>query len=602
MSIFTLCQKSMSLLNSRHRKIFILAIFAQFLINLSDVVALGFITIIGSLASNYIIGSEPESWIKSLIDFLNLSDYSVESLIASSLSIVVVLLIFKSIFTSFSMLKIMKFLAKRQAEVSIELISKITYSKYSWLKKQNSQKLVYTATDGANSLITGVLGSLASFLSDLTLFAMIVSIIFIIDLETAIFILVFFSLVLYVSGRYTQILSLKFGTKITETSVITRNSLTSLLNSVREIVLTGNQKFFTKNLDSNLILNSEAKGLSSWVQQLPKSIYEIAVVIGAFILLLFQIKNNDFSEALTLMLVFLVASGRLIPALMRMQTSIILMRSHQTGSEMVMELIDELSRDQSFEDFAPRQFDLTSAPAVIFDSVTYSFEGQSTPAVHNFSFEIAPGQLVALVGPTGSGKTTLIDLMLGFYKPDSGSIDFKTKDSVVKPESIKNVAYVPQMPVLVAGSIRDNIIFGDIKEDIDSIKLHRAIRNSGLDLVIKKLPDGIDTLLDQIGNAISGGELQRISIARALYLESKFIVLDEATSALDGAMEKNITDHLNTLKEFATIVIVAHRLSSIKTADTVVYLDEGKIAGTGTFLELQNKLPNFAKVVSDMRI
>jgi ABC-type multidrug transport system fused ATPase/permease subunit len=601
MSIFTLCQKSMSLLNSRHRKIFVLAIFTQFLINLSDVVALGLITIIGSLASNYIIGSEPESWIKSLIDFLNLSDYSVESLIASSLSIVVVLFIFKSIFTSFSMLKIMKFLAKRQAEVSIELISKITSSEYSWLKKQNSQKLIYTATDGVHSVITGVLGSLASFLSDLTLFAMIVSIIFIIDLETAIFILVFFSLVLYVSGRYTQNLSLRFGTKITETSVITRNSLTSLLNSVREIVLTGNQKFFTKNLDSNLILNSEAKGLSTWVQQLPKSIYEIAVVIGAFILLLFQIKNNDFSEALTLMLVFLVASGRLIPALMRMQTSIILMRSHQTGSEMVMELIDTLSKDQSFEDFAPRQFDLTSAPAVIFDSVSYSFEGQTAPAVHNFSFEITPGQLVALVGPTGSGKTTLIDLMLGFYKPDSGSINFKTKDSVVKPESIKNVAYVPQMPVLVAGSIRDNIIFGDIKEDIDNIKLNRAIRNSGLDLVIKKLPDGINTLLDQIGNSISGGELQRISIARALYLNSKFIVLDEATSALDGSMEKNITDYLNSLKKYATIVVVAHRLSSIKTADIIIYLDSGKIKGAGNFLDLQNKLPDFAQVVSDMK-
>jgi ABC-type multidrug transport system fused ATPase/permease subunit len=602
MSILSLCQKSMSLLNSRHRKIFVLAIFTQFIINLSDVVALGLITVIGSLASNYVIGSEPESWIVTLLDILNLNNYSVESLIASSLSIVVVLFIFKSIFTSFSMLKIMKFLAKRQAEVSIDLIGKITSSKYSWLKKQNSQKLIYTATDGVHSVITGVLGSLASFISDLTLFAMIVSIIFIIDFETAIFILVFFSLVLYVSGRYTQNLSMKFGSKITETSVTTRNTLTSLLNSVREITLTGNQKFFTKNLDLNLTLNSEAKGMSTWVQQLPKSIYEIALVIGAFILLLFQIKNNDFSEALTLMLVFLVASGRLIPALMRMQTSIILIRGYQAGSEIVIELIDELSKDQSFEIYVPRQFDLISAPAVKFDSVSYSFEGQSAPAVHNFSFEIAPGQLVALVGPTGSGKTTLIDLMLGFYKPDSGSINFKTKDSIAKPESIKNVAYVPQMPVLVAGSIRDNIIFGDIKEDIDSNKLNSVIRNSGLDLVIKKLPNGINTLLDQIGNSVSGGELQRISIARALYLESKFIVLDEATSALDGTMEKNITDHLNTLKEFATIVIVAHRLSSIKTADTVIYLDKGEIAGTGTFLELQNNLPNFAKAVSDMRI
>lgn len=592
----------MSLLSSRHRKVFVLAILTQFIINLSDVVALGLITVIGSLASNYIIGSDPDTWIIKLLDILNLNDYSVKSLIISSLSIVVVLFIFKSIFTSFSMHKIMKFLAKRQAEVSIELIGRITSSKYSWLKKQNSQKLIYTATDGVHSLITGVLGSLASLISDLTLFVMIVSIIFIIDFETAIFILVFFSLILYFSGRFTQNLSMNFGARITKTSVTTRNSLTSLLNSVREITLTGNQKFFTKNLDLNLTLNSEAKGLSIWVQQLPKSIYEIALVIGAFILLLFQIKNKDFSEALTLMLVFLVASGRLIPALMKMQTSVILIRGYQTGSEMVIELIDEISKDQSIEICIPRQIDLTSAPAVKFDSVTYSFEGQLVPAVNNFTFEIAPGQLVALVGPTGSGKSTLLDLMLGFYKPDSGTIIFKTKDSIVRPESIKNVAYVPQMPVLVAGTIRDNIIFGDIKEDIDSNKLNSAIKNSGLDSVIKKLPNGINTLLDQIGNSISGGELQRISIARALYLESKFIVLDEATSALDGTMEKNITDHLNTLKEFATIVIVAHRLSSIKTADTVVYLDAGKIGGTGNFLELQNKLPNFAKVVADMRI
>lgn len=602
MSIFSLCQKSMSLLNSRHRKVFVLAILIQFIINLSDVVALGLITVIGSLASNYIIGSDPDTWIIKLLDFLNLNDYSVESLIVSSLSIVVVLFIFKSIFTSFSMLKIMKFLAKRQAEVSIELIGRITSSKYSWLKKQNSQKLIYTATDGVHSVITGVLGSLASLISDFTLFVMLVSIIFIIDFETAIFILVFFSLILYVSGRFTQNLSMKFGTRITKTSVTTSNSLISLLNSVREITLTGNQKFFTKNLDLNLTLNSEAKGLSIWVQQLPKSIYEIALVIGAFILLLFQIRNKDFSEALPLMLVFLVASGRLIPALMKIQTSVILIRGYQTAGELVIDLIEELSKDQSIEICIPRQIDLISAPAVKFDSVSYRFEGQLVPAVKNFSLEIAPGQLVAIVGPTGSGKSTLIDLMLGFYRPDSGSISFKIKNSVFKPESIKNVAYVPQMPVLVAGSILDNIIFGDSKEDIDSNKLNSAIRNSGLDLVIKKLPNGINTLLDQIGNSVSGGELQRISIARALYLESKFIVLDEATSALDGTMEKSITDHLNTLKKFATIVIVAHRLSSIKSADIIVYIDDGKIIGTGNFIELQNKLPSFARMVLDMRI
>jgi len=601
MSIFTLCRKPMSLLSTRHKTIFILAIFTQLLINLSDIMAIGLITIIGSLASNYIIGTEPEIWVKSLINFLNLTNISVEALIIYNLSIVVFLFIFKSIFTSLSMLQIMKFLSKRQVEISVDLINKITTAKYSWLKKQNSQKIIYTATDGVHSFISGVLGNLASLISDITLFAMIVLIIFVIDLKTAVFILIFFSSVLYVSGKYTQKLSLRFGTRYTETSVANRNSLTSLLNSVREITLTGNQKFFTRNLNKNLKINSESRGLSMWTQQLPKSIFEVALVIGAFTLLLFQIRNNNFSEALTLILVFLVASGRLIPALMRIQTSIILIRSHQTGAEMVVNLIDELSKEHDSENLDSRQFDLSTAPSIKFNSVSYGFEANSAPIIQNFSFEIMPGQLVALVGPTGSGKTTLIDLMLGIYTPDRGSIDFKTENSDLKPNSIKNIAYVPQMPVLIAGTIGENVVFGDTKIDIDDKRLQSAIINSGLDSVLSKLPMGLDTSLDQIGNIISGGELQRISIARALYLNSKFIVLDEATSALDGSMEKNITDHLNSLKKYATIVIVAHRLSSIKTADVIIYLDSGKIKGAGNFLDLQNKLPDFAQVVSDMK-
>jgi ABC-type multidrug transport system fused ATPase/permease subunit len=157
------------------------------------------------------------------------------------------------------------------------------------------------------------------------------------------------------------------------------------------------------------------------------------------------------------------------------------------------------------------------------------------------------------------------------------------------------------MPVLIAGTIRENIEFGDKKLESNDRKLQNVIKNSGLDSVLGKLPLGLETSLDQIGNIISGGELQRISIARALYLNSKFIVLDEATSALDGSMEKNITDYLNSLKKYATIVVVAHRLSSIKTADVIVYLDGGKIKGTGNFTDLQNKLPDFAQLVTDMR-
>jgi ABC-type multidrug transport system fused ATPase/permease subunit len=601
MTIFALCRKPISLLSKRHKTIFITAIFLQLLINLSDIMAIGLITIIGSLASSYIVGTEQEIWIKSIINFFNLTEVSIEVLIFYNLCIVVFLFIFKSVFASLSMLQITKFLSRRQLEISDDLINRITYTKYSWLKKQNSQKIIYTVTDGVHSFISGVLGNLASLISDVTLFVMVVLIIFVINLETAVFIAIFFSLVLFVSGKYTQKLSLRFGTRFAESSVANRNSLTPLLNSVRETTLTGNQKFFTRNLYKNLKINSEARGLSTWVQQLPKSIFEIALVVGAFALLLFQFRNNNFGEALTLILVFLVASGRLIPALMRIQSSVILIRSHQAGAEMVVRLIDELSKENVSNGSDSRQIDLSAAPSIKFNSVFYSFDDDLTPVIQDFSLEIMPGQLVALVGPTGSGKTTLIDLMLGFYSPDSGSIDFKTENLVLKPNSIRNIAYVPQMPVLISGTIRENIEFGNTKLEDNDNKLQNVIRYSGLDSVLDRLPMGLETSLDQIGNIISGGELQRISIARALYLNSKFIVLDEATSSLDGGMEKNITNYLNSLKKYATIVVVAHRLSSIKTADVIIYLDGGKIKGTGNFTDLQNKLPDFAQVISDMR-
>jgi len=601
MTIFALCRKPISLLSKRHKTIFITAIFLQLLINLSDIMAIGLITIIGSLASSYIVGTEQEIWIKSIINFFNLTEVSIEVLIFYNLCIVVFLFIFKSVFASLSMLQITKFLSRRQLEISDDLINRITYTKYSWLKKQNSQKIIYTVTDGVHSFISGVLGNLASLISDVTLFVMVVLIIFVINLETAVFIAIFFSLVLFVSGKYTQKLSLRFGTRFAESSVANRNSLTPLLNSVRETTLTGNQKFFTRNLYKNLKINSEARGLSAWVQQLPKSIFEIALVVGAFALLLFQFRNNNFGEALTLILVFLVASGRLIPALMRIQSSVILIRSHQAGAEMVVRLIDELSKENVSNGSDSRQIDLSAAPSIKFNSVFYSFDDDLTPVIQDFSLEIMPGQLVALVGPTGSGKTTLIDLMLGFYSPDSGSIDFKTENLVLKPNSIRNIAYVPQMPVLISGTIRENIEFGNTKLEDNDNKLQNVIRYSGLDSVLDRLPMGLETSLDQIGNIISGGELQRISIARALYLNSKFIVLDEATSSLDGGMEKNITNYLNSLKKYATIVVVAHRLSSIKTADVIIYLDGGKIKGTGNFTDLQNKLPDFAQVISDMR-
>jgi ATP-binding cassette subfamily C protein len=158
------------------------------------------------------------------------------------------------------------------------------------------------------------------------------------------------------------------------------------------------------------------------------------------------------------------------------------------------------------------------------------------------------------------------------------------------------------MPSLITGSLQENITLGLKQSEVDIELLKHAITSSGLDDLIKNLPNGLDTKIDSIGNRLSGGELQRISIARALYLNAKLIVLDEGTSSLDGNTEKYVTDYLFSLKGKVTIIIVAHRLSSIKMADSIYYLEEGEIKGSGKFNELQESLPNFAAQVKNMSL
>jgi ABC-type multidrug transport system fused ATPase/permease subunit len=216
--------------------------------------------------------------------------------------------------------------------------------------------------------------------------------------------------------------------------------------------------------------------------------------------------------------------------------------------------------------------------------------------LNKISFESDPGSVTALVGPTGAGKTTLIDLVLGIHVSKNKSITI----SGVDPRDAVSmwpgkIAYAPQDTVVIQGSIKQNVALGFNVEEIDDESVRQAIAIAQLDKFISSLPEGLDTEVGERGARLSGGQKQRLGIARALYTGPKLLILDEATSSLDGETELAISTALQNLGDDVTVIVIAHRLATVRSASQVIYLEEGRILAKGSFEEVRRQIPNFDK-------
>lgn len=602
MSILKISFRCIKILSKRNRRILFAGIILQLAINLGDIAAIAMVGALGALGANYVAGISLPEWITTGLNTLGLSNFSIQSLIVYISILTATLFISKSVLTSFGTLKLFKFIARRQSEISTSLVTSLASANFRWMRKQNLQQITYSVTDGVNAMTTGIIGNFILLVSDLSLLFFIVIVLIFIDPATALFTFMFFGLVSIVLNKTIKGMSIRFGEQLSTSTIKGRSQLESLLKLYREISIASKQSFFVDEFRSTRQVNSNANGLALWLQQFPKFIFEISLVIGAGALVAYQVWVNDASNVIGVLFVFLAAAGRLIPALMRIQNSLLQISNYRYGANLTLDLISNLDDLTLKFRSTPRTVEIDGAPDINLNDITFSYDDSGKPVFENLSLKINTGEVTAIVGPSGAGKTTLIDLILGIYKPNEGDIYLSTQSQKVNPESVINFAYVPQMPNLISGSLQENITLGLKQSEVNIEFLKHAVTSSGLDDLIKNLPNGLDTKIDSIGNRLSGGELQRISIARALYLNAKLIVLDEGTSSLDGNTEKFVTDYLFSLKGKVTIIIVAHRLSSIKMADNIYYLEEGEIKGSGKFNDLQESLPGFAEQVKNMSL
>jgi ABC-type multidrug transport system fused ATPase/permease subunit len=373
----------------------------------------------------------------------------------------------------------------------------------------------------------------------------------------------------------------------------------------------GREAHFLQRYEPAANVFAQTMATSQVLGQVPRYAIEglgFGVIMGAMLFLLAN--GHGLQAALPMASAFVVAGYRLLPALQNIYQGFAQWRFNQSVIDTLQD--DLAGREQPRAEFTGQrpgrpnavssvdsETTLAFEEAIELRNVTYTYPMSDTPSLHDISLTIPRNSFVALTGATGAGKTTLADIVLGLLEPSSGClcVDGKTVDSENRSEWQAKLGYVPQDIYLTDSTIASNIAYGLAEEETDFTAVERAARIANIhDFILQNLPDGYDTVVGERGVRLSGGQRQRIGIARALYHDPSVIVLDEATSALDNETERRIVDELDAMRGGRTLIVIAHRLTTVQKCHEVFVLDNGRIAARGGYSDLVARSAEFRKL------
>lgn len=390
------------------------------------------------------------------------------------------------------------------------------------------------------------------------------------------------------------------GKKISEVSTTRFRLMNEGFGGIKDVLLLNRSHDFVKHFEKSGKIYARALGLNSGISQVPRYFMEL-IAFGSMIglvLLLIKLHEGNLGAVLPILAVYALAAFKLLPALQQIYSSVAQIKGNLAAFEAVEEdLRKSLNQNNSIsKDILPRRIELKEK--ITLSSIQFSYPGKPKPAVNGVTMTIPANSVVGLVGSTGSGKSTLIDLLLGLLTPQSGNLCID--DTCITPEKKRawqnTLGFVPQSIFLSEGTIAENIAFGLPTKDIDLKQVHKTLELAHLTELVEQLPDGVNTKVGERGVQLSGGQRQRIGIARALYHEAEVLVFDEATSALDGITEKIIMDAIHDFNGQKTIIMIAHRLKTVQKCDIIYLMDQGKIVDQGSYQELVEKNTQFKEM------
>ena len=514
--------------------------------------------------------------------------------------ILIALYLFKNIYLTFYKYIKMKFIYNRKVYLQNRLFKAYMTAPYTFFMGRNSAELLRNVTSEVSKMITGTVMPFLEISLKVIMFILIISgLVYLEPLITLITILMMGGTG-YIFLKLTQEKTRDSG-KISRIALGDINRvILQALGGFKDARVLNREKSFLKQYDKHAKIHVNTGIYQSIVKELPKPIIESLMVTGILTITLIMIfEGRAFTEIIPILTLFGVAAVKLMPVFNSVIQQVTRINYSADSVNVIFDDLNVLENEyQSFRNKILSDTEkLELRRSIELNNISFNYPNSDEFAVKNINLTIKNGSVVGIVGASGAGKTTLVDIILGLLEPQEGIIkvdDVDIRDNV--RGWMKNIGYIQQSNYLMDQKIFRNIAFGVPSKEIDKKKLNEAIKAAQLEETIARLPNGLKTRTGERGARLSGGQQQRIGIARALYNNPQVLIMDEATSALDNITEKYVIEAIERLRGDRTIIMIAHRLTTVQNCDMIYLMDEGEMIDSGTYEELLEKSPKFREM------
>lgn len=585
----------------KQRVVFGLLIVAQLLVNFIDLVGLAAVGLLIMALASGEIDFEVSPFFRFRIDETS------PGFVVGLVALAALAFLVKALANLLLTLAQIRYTAWIEVEASRRVASFLLSGNLERIRRFSQADVQFVVNSSTSAMFSGILNAAASIVVSFSLLALILGAFVLLNPLAALIIASYLILIISAIQSIISRRLVAIGKMVRKFSIRSGGTILDAVATFKEIAVLSKQNFFLGRFAEAKALLAKTNASSTVLRIVPRIIIEQGLLIGVLGFVAFQVASGgDLAEGFAVIGIFVVGSIRIIGAVLPIQNALSNLKTLGAKAEMAMSLFQEMEQSgfgsgteslsskslHELKEATTAECPTNKGYSVSMRGVRFAYPGSDADAVSNLSVEIPGGSFVALVGPSGAGKTTIADIILGLNEPLEGEITVDGRSpNEVRKHRPGSISYVPQRPGMVSGTIAQNVALGVGLDEIDADRVWECLRIAALDEVVESLPHGIHSRIGKQRDQLSGGQLQRLGLARALYSKPRLIILDEATSALDAQSEAAISNNIRQLGSDVTLVVIAHRLSTVKHADSVYAIDDGKLIGAGPFNTLRKQVP-----------